>query len=81
MGKKRKAFEDERTTSHWPVPEPYIKRSKSGKTSQEWVGTKVFPIMPQFSQDQKPEPETSLKVRTVEELAMISPRGPRLAGF
>jgi len=76
LGKKRKAFEEGRTTSHWPVPEPLRKRGK-----EEWLGTKNFAIMPQFSKGQQPEPATSLKIRTLAQLMAVSPLGPSLAGF
>ena len=81
MAKKRKAFEDGRTTSHWAVPEPYTKRSRTGKVTEEWMGTKNFNIKPQYSHDQTPEPVTSLKIRTVEQLRSVSALGPILAGF
>jgi hypothetical protein len=81
MAKKREAFEQGRTTSHWAVPERYTKRTRTGKVTEEWMGTKNFAVKPQYSHDQKPEPRTSLKIRTVEELRKVSPLGPILAGY
>ena len=84
LGKKRKAFEESRTTSHWPVPEPYVSNAPSAKrykAAVKWRGTKNFPVKPQYSQDQKPEPDTAAVVRTADKLAEISPLAPILAGL
>lgn len=81
MQKKQEIFLEGATASHWPVPEKWQRRHKSGKVTEEWMGLKKFPAKPQYSRDQKPEPRDADKIRTVEELRAISPLAPVLAGF
>lgn len=85
MAKKRRHFELGRTTSHWPVPEPITKRTKTGKLQLDWQQIKCFPEKPRTYGNDAPvivEPPTSLKMRSVEELrAQCGDIAVSLAGF
>ena len=77
LKKKRSAFEEGRQTSHWPAPKRVCR-----KGALAWKGIKMFPVKPQWSQNQQDEPEEGVdKITTVEELRALGEHVPALAGF
>jgi hypothetical protein len=70
--KKRKAFETGRVTSHWAVPEPTSKRTRTGKEQLTWQAPKLFPVKPQMYGKPMPfaVPNTVVQINTREDLAL-----------